>query len=407
MDKTDHNRILIVGGGPVGTIAALALVRQGIPVSLYEAQEVPPRDPRAATTHPPTLEMLDQIGLGVDVRKLGLKAPEFQFRDRQTNEIIATFDMSILADETDYPFCVQCEQWKIAGLALEALEKYDIADVNMGTKVVAVAQDADKASLTYEHANGDQNQVLGRYLIGCDGGRSMVRKSLDINFAGFTYPERFLVMAMEHDFAKSGGFIYRSYVMDPVEWCAVFKVPHEGPPGLWRTLFPTDPEHSDDYVLSDEAVDERIKRLEPSLSCNDTVHRNLYMVHQRVAEKFRSGRCFLAGDAAHVNNPLGGLGLNSGIHDVMNLTAKISDVWHGRADEAVFDRYDRQRQSMAEEYVQAQTIANKKRLEATDESVRARNMEELHENAKDPVKAKAWLMRASLLESVRRAEEIV
>jgi 3-(3-hydroxy-phenyl)propionate hydroxylase len=171
-------------------------------------------------------------------------------------------------------------------------------------------------------------------------------------------------------------------------------------------LFPTKPEHSDDYVLSDEAVDVRIKALEPALGHEDTVHRNLYMVHQRVAEKFYSGRCFLAGDAAHVNNPLGGLGLNSGIHDVMNLTAKISDVWHGRADETVFDRYDRQRRSMAEEYVQAQTITNKKRLEATDDDVRARNMAELREHSQDPEKAKAWLMRSSLIESVRRAEEI-
>lgn len=395
-----------MGGGPVGSVAALALVRQGIPVTLCEATLEPPRAPRAATTHPPTLKMLDDIGIGADVRRLGLTAPEFQFRDRRTQEIIATFDMSILADETDYPYCVQCEQWKVAGLALEALGDHDIADVHLGAKVISFSQDGDEVRLTFETGDGDRGQAVGRYLIGCDGGRSMVRKGLGIDFAGFTYPERFLVMAMEHDFAQSGGFIYRSYVMDPIEWCAVFKVPHNGPPGLWRTLFPTREEESDEDVVSDKSVDQRLKGLEATLSHQDTVHRNLYKVHQRVAEKFHLGRCFLAGDAAHVNNPLGGLGLNSGIHDVMNLTAKISDVWHGRAEADVFERYHRQRHSMAEEYVQAQTITNKKRLEATDETVRQRNMDELRENSQDPVKARAWLMRASLLESLRRAEEI-
>jgi 3-(3-hydroxy-phenyl)propionate hydroxylase len=399
-------RVVICGGGPVGLICALALVRHGIPVTVCEAQNDPPRDPRAATTHPPTLEMLDDLGLIDQVHERGLVAPTFQFRDRRSGEVVAVFDHGVLEGETRYPYVVQCEQWKLAEMARDALAQHDLAELLFGMPVTGIAQSEDGVTATVSVDGKQEIELHGRYLIGCDGGRSLIRKQLQIDFPGFTYPERFLVMAMTHDFAQSGGYIYRSYVMDPVEWCAVFKVPHDGPPGLWRTLFPTDPEDSDEQTLSDESVDKRLKGLEASLSHRDTVHRNLYMVHQRVAARFRKGRCFLAGDAAHVNNPLGGLGLNGGIHDAVNLAGKMADVWFGRAHEEVFDRYDRQRRITAEEAVQAQTMANKRRLEARDDDIRRQNMAELKEHANDPAKAKLWLMRSSLIDSVRRAKII-
>ena len=126
MNKQD--RVIICGGGPVGMVSALALVRQGIPVTVLEGTSEPAQDPRAATVHPSTLQMLDSIGLAAGIVEKGLCAPAFQFRDRRTQEVVAVFDMKHLADETDFPFAVQYEQWKLTRDAIEALSEYEIAD---------------------------------------------------------------------------------------------------------------------------------------------------------------------------------------------------------------------------------------------------------------------------------------
>lgn len=399
-------RVIISGGGPVGMVSALALVRQGIPVTLLEAFSEPPQDPRAATMHPSTLEMLDTVGLADAVIEKGLRAPAFQFRDRKTQDIVAVFDMKDIADETDFPFCVQYEQWKLVRDALAALAGHDLADVRLGTTVVAFSQDYDGVTVVAENPDGDLEKIDGRYLLACDGGRSTIRIGLGIFMSGFTWDERFLVLTSEHDFEKHDGYIYRNYVIDPTEWCAVFKVPGDRDQGIWRTLFPTEPGETDADLLSDASVGKRIKGLRAEMDHNDILHRNLYSVNQRVADKFAIERIFLAGDAAHLNNPLGGLGLNTGIHDCMNITKKIGDVWFGRAEPEVFERYHRQRHQLATEFLQSVTIENKKRIEETDPEVIKANQKELRENAEDPVKAKAWLMRSSLLASVRKEETI-
>ena len=209
-----------------------------------------------------------------------------------------------------------------------------------------------------------------------------------------------------NDFAESDGYINRNYVMDPTEWCAVFKVPGDEDQGIWRTLFPTHGHEKDEDLLSDAGVTQRIKGLRPAMDHNDILHRNLYAVNQRVADRFAIGRIFLAGDAAHLNNPLGGLGLNTGIHDCMNITKKIGDVWFGRAEDDVFERYHRQRHQLATEFLQSVTIENKKRIEEKDPEVIKANQKVLRENSEDPAKAKTWLMRSSLLDSVRKEETI-
>jgi len=402
MNKND--RVIICGGGPAGLVSALSLVRQGIPVTLLEAFSEPPKDPRAATMHPSTLEMLDSVGLAAGVVEKGLMAPTFQFRDRKSQEIIAVFDMAHIADETDFPFCIQYEQWKLVRDALAALEQYDLADIRLGQKVVSFAQNYDGVTVVSENAGGDLEKLEGRYILACDGGPSTIRLGLGVFMSGFTWEERFLVLTMEHDFEKNDGYTIRNYVMDPAEWCAIFKVPGDGEPGIWRTLFPTDPNESDEQSLSDEMVGRRINGLRPDMDHKDILHRNLYTVNQRVADRFTIERIFLAGDAAHLNNPLGGLGLNTGIHDCMNITRKIGDVWHGRAQPEVFERYHRQRHQLATEFLQSVTIENKKQIEETDPEVIKANQQEQRESAEAPAKAKAWLMRSSVLDGVRKEE---
>ena len=166
MSKND--RVVICGGGPVGMVAALALVRQGIPVTVLEAFDTPPQDPRAATVHPSTLEKLNTVGLADGIVERGLHAPAFQFRDRKTQDIIAVFDMKHIADETDFPFAVQYEQWKLTRDAIAALAEYDIADVRLGAQVTAFSQDYDGVTVVYENPEGELEKIEGRYLLACD-----------------------------------------------------------------------------------------------------------------------------------------------------------------------------------------------------------------------------------------------
>ena len=163
----------------------------------------------------------------------------------------------------------------------------------------------------------------------------------------------------------------------------------KGPPGLWRCVFPTaaTDQASDTECLADAYVAAQISGLDAGLGLGDLVHRNLYAVNQRVAAKFRQGRVFLAGDSAHVNNPLGGLGMNSGIHDAMNLADKLDQARHDRTRaEALFDAYDAERATLARDYVQAQTIQNKKQLEARTPEARERDWS----NRAFPCVARQW-----------------
>ncbi len=401
-----NERVIICGGGPVGMVAALSLVRQGVPVTVLEAFKEPPRDPRAATIHASTLEMLDSLDLADGLKSRGLMAPAFQFRDRNSQEIVAVFDMKHISDETDFPFAIQYEQWKLTRDALVAVKTHDIADVRLGSEVIAFSQDYDGVTVIYKDPESDIQKVEGRYLLACDGGRSTIRIGLGVFMSGFTWDERFLVLTSEHDFATSDGYLHRNYVMDPDEWFAVFKVPGDEDEGIWRTLFPTEGHEEDEDLLSDNGVTKRIRGLREDMDYNDILHRNLYTVNQRVADRFRVERIFLAGDAAHLNNPLGGLGLNTGIHDCMNITKKIGDVWFGRANDDIFERYHRQRHQLATEFLQSVTIENKKRIEEKDPEAIRSNQIQLRAAAEDPVKAKAWLMRSSLLDSVRKEEAI-
>jgi 3-(3-hydroxy-phenyl)propionate hydroxylase len=393
--------VLIAGGGPVGLFCALLLGRHGLPVRLFDENADLQQDPRAATTHPATLELLGAAGLADDVARVGLVAPIFQFWDRPTGRKVAEFDHALLKDDTAYPFAVQCEQFKTARLILERLRALPNVEVLFGHEVVGV--DQNDRSVTVE-ARGPAGMTThqGAYLIGADGGRSIVRKQCGIAFDGFTWPERFIVLTTPFDFAASRGYCPRSYFADPDEWCNCFKVSGDGPPGLWRTVYPANPALSDDELMSDEAVQARLQRFFPAPEPYEIVHRNLYVTHQRVAHRFRAGRVLLAGDAAHVNNPIGGMGLNGGLQDAANASEQIAKILLDGAPDRLLDLYDLQRRTVATEFVQEQSIANKKRLETREPQARRRNLDELGAIAADPARARDFLLRSSMLSSQRR-----
>jgi 3-(3-hydroxy-phenyl)propionate hydroxylase len=398
----DGERVLIAGGGPVGLLCAWLLGRRGIPVALFDDNDEPQADPRAATTHPATLEVLADDGLADDMARVGLVAPIFQFWDRPSGELVAEFDHALLRNDTRFPYVVQCEQFKTARLILDRLRNVPNVDVHFGFSVTGVTQGEDGVTVSVRDARGETRHS-GGWLIGADGGRSTVRKECGIEFAGFTWPERFIVLTTPYDFAAERGLSYRSYFADVGAWCNCFKVSADGPPGLWRTVYPVDPAESDADIMSDAGVQARMQAFFPAPRPYEIVHRNLYVTHQRVAARFRQGRVLLAGDAAHVNNPIGGMGLNGGLQDAANLSEKLARVILERAREGLLDLYDRQRRTVAVEFVQEQSIANKKRLEAREPAARKRNLDELRAIAADPERARQFLLRTSMIASQRRA----
>jgi 3-(3-hydroxy-phenyl)propionate hydroxylase len=200
--------------------------------------------------------------------------------------------------------------------------------------------------------------------------------------------------------------VLRNYFSDPDEWCNLFKVRGKRPPGLWRAIFPVANEEPDEIALSADRMEERLQKFFPKSGRYDVEYVNVYPVSQRVAATFRKGRVLLAGDSAHVNNPIGGMGMNGGMHDGINLADKLARVIHGEADEALLDLYSRQRRHVAVKYVQTQTIANKKLMEERDPAARAAKFDELRRISDDPAASKAYMRRAALLDSLNDASAV-
>jgi 3-(3-hydroxy-phenyl)propionate hydroxylase len=398
--------VIVIGAGPVGLCLTLALAQADIKVTLIEAmadENFLDQVPRAGSNHPSTLEFFDRIGLYRLLEPRGIIAPKFHYWDRQSASLIAEFDHVHLKNDTRFPFVLQCERIKIVEEALKLAKADPRVTVRMATEFTGFSQSPGGVQAQVTNADGAAETISGSYLVSAEGARSILRKELGIEFEGFTYPERTLNIEVAYDFTRHG-YTERNYISDPVEYSNLFH--WKGPPDRWRVHFPTDPNEDEAALTQPEAMQARLKGFLPIVGDFDIRGQNLYAVHQRVAKKFRIGRAILAGDAAHVNSPIGGMGLNSGVHDAFNLADKLTRILRGEAEESELDRYERQRRHIAVKHTQAQTMRNKRLLEERDPQVRRRNHEELRRSAEDPALARKFLLRASLIESLREAEEI-
>ena len=396
----DAERVIVVGAGPVGLVATASLLLEGIPVTLLEATPDLAADLRASTIHPPTLDILKRLGVVDELIELGLICPYWQFRDRKTG-VVATFDMSFLDGETDHPYRLQCEQWKLTKALRRLVDNHP--DGTLITNYVAetVVQDDEGVTVTGTRPDGSREEHRGRFLIGSDGAKSIVRKSIGTEFEGLTIPEIYLSMSTHFPFQDNIEDLENiAYVSDPDEWLVLLRTP-----SLWRVLLPTDPGMSEDEILDSAAIEKRLQAVQPSVEPYDVVHKTAYRVHERVAQNYIGGRVFLAGDAAHLNNPLGGMGMNGGIHDAANLTEKLAKVWRGAPLESM-GRYERQRRKVAIETVQAQALRNRKILNETDPVKRQAFYGDLRATADDPVRHKDYVMRSSMIQSLRDLEGV-
>ena len=394
------DRVIVVGAGPVGLVATASLLANGIPVTLLEATSDLAEDLRASTFHPPTLDMLDRLGVAAPLVEQGLICPHWQFRDRKEG-VIATFDLGHLEGETAHPYRLQCEQWKLTRAVRKLVDDHPDGTLITEMRAEAIAQDEDGVAVEGVRPDGSVERFRGCYLIGADGGHSVVRKSLGVIFEGLTIPEIFLTLSTRFPYHEAIPDLAEiAYISDPEEWLVLLRTP-----SLWRVLLPTDPDDSEEAIMDPAHVERRLQAVVQSDKPYEVVHKTAYRVHERVADKYIDGRVFLVGDAAHLNNPLGGMGMNGGIHDAINLVEKLTHVWHG-ADLSLIGRYERQRRKVALETVQAQALRNRRILNSTDPDERRAFYDDLRATVADPKRHKAYVMGSSMIKSLRDLETV-
>jgi 3-(3-hydroxy-phenyl)propionate hydroxylase len=398
-DKLD-TEVIIAGGGPVGLTAALLLARAGVAVTLCEAEPAISRDLRASTFHPPTLDMLDTVGLGDAVVAEGIPCPHWQIRLHPTGER-AVFDLGVLAKDTRHPYRLQCEQWKLALAISNAVEKERDVRIAFSTRVTGFTQDAGGVTATLE-SGGSTQCLRARFLIGSDGARSTVRDALGLPFEGETYPETTLLATTSVQFNEHlEGLSNVSYCWKAGGNFALLRVP-----GRWRvSIYPREDIPIDDQLTPD-AIEASLQEIVARPERYDIIEKRPYRVHQRIVSRYGEGRVWLAGDAAHLNSPTGGMGLNGGIHDAFELTAGIIDVLRKGAGVERVALYSRRRRPVALEQILAQSDRNRARMRERDDAKRREILAGLQEITRDRDKLYAYMLKTSMIEGLRQAAAI-
>jgi 3-(3-hydroxy-phenyl)propionate hydroxylase len=399
MPSEKNQNVLIVGAGPVGLVAAALLVEEGIPVVLIEACSELPHDLRASTFHPPTLDLLERFGVVSAMIEQGLICPTWQFRDRKEG-VVATFELSRLKGDTDHPYRVQCEQWRLGEMLFAQLKAHPLATIRFGTSAMAARQTGDRVEVDLSLPGGANETISGSFVVGADGIGSVVRKAMGVVFDGITIPEIFLTLSTTYDFSEAMPDIANiAYLSDPDEWFVLIRTAR-----VWRALFPVDASLTDADVTSAERAQRLLQGAVPRNATYEVSHRTAYRVHERVASTYVNGRMLIAGDAAHVNNPLGGMGLNGGIHDAFNLSRTLTEVIRGAPLETL-ERYSRQRRKVALDVVQQTALRNRSILNTREPAARRAYYDDLRSIMADPVKHRDYVMRTSMIQSLRDSEK--
>jgi 3-(3-hydroxy-phenyl)propionate hydroxylase len=347
--------VLICGAGPVGLVAGLRLARAGIETLVVDKVSSVSDDFRASTFHPPTLEMLDELGLTQDLIAQGLVSPTWQIRRHESHDK-ALFDLSVLQGDT-------------SGVT---------ATVNTpaGTETISA-----------------------RYLIAADGARSICRKLTGMTLTGETYPETTILATTPYRFEDQlPGLSNVNYV-----WCEQGTFSLLRLPDIWRCSLYSDPDESIEQALEPQAIERKLQRIVPRQEPYEIVEIRPYRIHRRLIDDYRAGRVLFAGDAAHLTSPSGGMGMNGGIHDAVNLTDKMIAVMNQGASDELFNLYTRQRRPVAQDEILAQSHTNRMRMQRRDPAWRATEMARLQALVADPVSHREHLLKSSMIAGLARA----
>jgi 3-(3-hydroxy-phenyl)propionate hydroxylase len=395
------NNVIVIGAGPVGLVAASLLSDAGIPVTLLETCAALPHDLRASTFHPPTLDMLERFGVVESMIEQGLICPTWQFRDRREG-VVATFELARLSPDTNHPYRLQCEQWRLGELLFARLKSNASATIRLGTTATAARQSADRVEVDVTLPDGSAETLTAAFVIGADGIGSVVRRAMGVEFDGITIPELFLSISTTYNFSEALPDIANiAYLSDPEEWLVLIRTAR-----VWRALFPVDANLEDADVTSPARAEQLLQGAVPRQDSYEVTHRTAYRVHERVATSYVLNRMLIAGDAAHVNNPLGGMGLNGGIHDAFNLCTKLVEVLRGAPLETL-GRYSRQRRKVALDVVQQTTLRNRAILNTREPAARKAYYDDLRKVTGDAEAHRSYLLRTSMMQSLRDSEAVM
>ncbi|MGC1459620.1 MAG: FAD-dependent monooxygenase [Steroidobacteraceae bacterium] len=342
--------VIIVGGGPTGFICALGLAQAGARVSVIEAEPRIVDSPRAAVYHWSVVEGLERLGIREEVENTGFTKQDYTYLVHKTRERI-DFSLDVLNGRTPYPYNIHLGQHRLAEIALRRLEQHPQASVRFNTRLIQLVQDDDGVTLQVMTPEGAQ-EMRARWVIGADGAGSTVRRQLGLDFEGMTWPERFVATNLYFDFEQYH-YARATFLIDEAYGAVIAKLDNRG---LWRCTY------MEDAGLPEDSVRERLPRVYDAIlpGANYSIERvTPYRMHQRSAARYRVGRVVLVGDAAHVTNPTGGLGLTSGLFDCFALYPALSAVLCG-ADPAILDRYSQSRRDIFLNRISPQSIANKK-----------------------------------------------
>lgn len=391
MTDSSQSPVLIVGAGPVGLSLALALVRAGIPVEIFEAlHELSPMD-RANTFHPSTLEMFNEWGVLDPILERGEQVDRIQYWERNQKRLVAELNYGLIKDFTPYPFRLHYTQHDLAAYLANILTQSGLATLHFSHRLLRIDNQDNQVQAVFRTADGERT-YRGAYLCGADGARSKTRELLGLNFEGKNYTDSFLIVDTDIRIGKIFDGIGKvAYLFDPQEWIVVMQNPHST-----RLIFRVSGEEDSEIIRTNPLVRARIDRLAPNLAY--TLHTvAVYQIQQRVAAKFYSGRVILLGDAAHLNNPIGGMGMNSGIHDAHLLATTLQRILQNGEPEGLLDGYSETRRRIAIDYVQRSSDKDYGDMSAagTESADREARFRSLTTNLKE---ARDFLLRVSMLE---------
>ena len=387
--------VTIVGAGPSGLTLAWWLIQHGHTVTVLERESSVPKDMRASTFQPATLDLLADSGLADELVARGTVVPQWQYLIHESGER-AVFDMACLSDVTAYPFRLQCEQFHLTELLAARLAEHPSCSLHFGAEVEAVTASTDGVRIHYRH----QNQIVDAdcdWVVAADGASSQVRKSLGLTFDGQVFPKTSITLVLDYPFKDDiANLLGVNYVWLPDRHYSLMRLRD-----TWRFTFSPASDQDKETALSDRVAREHIARVSPRAAQSEIRSRNYYTLHQRCLDSFCHGRVLFVGDAAHLNSPAGGMGMNSGIHDARSLADHLVPVIQG-SDPSLLARYDRRRRTIAREEVQRLSAKNYARHRETEASKRRLIWQELQDTINDPVRHREYLLDAAMIRSRER-----
>ena len=392
---------LIVGAGPVGLVPAWRLVRAGQTVRVFE--RAPRLEPmlRSSTFHPPTLDLLDEDGIGAALHASGRMTPTWQIRLHETGER-AEFDLAAIADATRHPWRLQCDQSVLVNTLEGWLNRHAPGSVVRGATVEAVGQDSGGTWLRWLDQQASEHLVRGDFLVGCDGSRSVVREAIAAEFSGTVYPETTVLVTTTFPFEDHlPGLSGINYVWAPDGTYSLLRLAD-----VWRVSLHPHEGESAEALMAPERVAERLAQITPAAAAAPIGEVRPYRVHQRLASHWVQGRIAIAGDAAHLNHPKGGMGMNGGIHDVFELAESLLEVAKGADSQALLSRYEARRLPVMRDDVIGQADGNRARMWESSLEGRRRMLATLQAVASDPIKCHAHLMKTSMIDGLRRSKTL-